>query len=427
MSISKSHLVVIVLSSLGFLALFSVVYAYSDSMKLDKISKNKKVIKSQKSTSTNKKEPKKAQKGLPQVKLASSSAYTKLPVADVETHRIQNSSGTVVLIPQSHKSPGSSESDKVNDKPTKAQKQIYRILEHIKNKFGVKDILAEGKIVNEDEKEKVASMKKLKEMRDTFARNVNKLKQNTTKEDTRYRDQFEELNQFIKKIDRKLYLAGAPYLLKANDSSIKIAGIEDKKLRQKSKKIVRNYLYQQDRIKDLKSNEPSNKLMLMSKKKKLVKLMELLQGSDNNSQAEVPQVLTKLDQNTAENSNIDQIIEDTKQSYNKIKSYYLKKQRETKLKDDNPGDTPSRANNPYDKVNDLEKLQLMHKKTEDKINEVIKDGRNVAVAENTADYINSNPTSKGILVFGAQHKEGVIKELNKQNLSVIVITPEIMR
>lgn len=358
-------------------------------------------------------------------KIKDISSYNNVPIADIKSYPKKDSQGTVVLIPQSHKSPGSSNNDSVNDKPVKAQKQIYKILEHLNSSFGLNHILAEGKLENEGEKEKVSSMRKLKKLRDELVANMEDLKKNTQQTNP---EVINELNHFVKKIDRKLYLAGAPYLLKTKNSSIQVVGVEDKELRKQSKEIVRNYLYQQDRIKELEGSSTNNKLALMSKKKKIIQLMELLKDNGNDSQEEIPLALTKIKQKakSKDNREAQDAAEKTKRSYNKIKAFYNKKQQESRLKNQKR-QAPSREDNPYDNIDDLSKLNQIHQKTKDKINDVVKNGRNVAIAENSKEFLENTNETHGILVFGAQHERGLIKELNKQNLNVVVVTPEIMK
>ena len=50
--------------------------------------------------------------------------------------------------------------------------------------------------------------------------------------------------------------------------------------------------------------------------------------------------------------------------------------------------------------------------------------RNKEAAENFARALKQEGEIVGVLQFGAGHKDGLIKELNSQGLSVVVITPE---
>ena len=52
----------------------------------------------------------------------------RLPIGNIEIHNAPDAWGAVALIPQSHRYPGSSPSDAVNDTAEAAQKEIYEIM-----------------------------------------------------------------------------------------------------------------------------------------------------------------------------------------------------------------------------------------------------------------------------------------------------------
>ncbi len=89
---------------------------------------------------------------------------------------------------------------------------------------------------------------------------------------------------------------------------------------------------------------------------------------------------------------------------------------------------PSRKDNPYKSVKDLQKLQAMLNETESRIQTVVIDKRNQETAENFTKALKAGNTTVGILQFGAGHEEGLVKELNKQGITVIVVKPsEVLR
>jgi nucleoside-diphosphate-sugar epimerase len=51
------------------------------------------------------------------------------------------------------------------------------------------------------------------------------------------------------------------------------------------------------------------------------------------------------------------------------------------------------------------------------------DNLSMGSRENFADAMKEKGIKAGVLQFGAGHKDGLIKELNKRGISVIVITP----
>ncbi len=86
---------------------------------------------------------------------------------------------------------------------------------------------------------------------------------------------------------------------------------------------------------------------------------------------------------------------------------------------------PQRQNNPYKKETNMLLLQSKLKQSDIQISSIIIDQRNKETADNFARALKQEDVNIGVLQFGAGHKEGLIKELQKQNLSVIVIDPKI--
>lgn len=71
------------------------------------------------------------------------------------------------------------------------------------------------------------------------------------------------------------------------------------------------------------------------------------------------------------------------------------------------------ADNPY---------QYLLKEKEQEIEKVVVEKRNLETSQNFTRILEQENKDAGILVFGAGHREGLIKELNRSDLSVIVIT-----
>lgn len=87
-------------------------------------------------------------------------------------------------------------------------------------------------------------------------------------------------------------------------------------------------------------------------------------------------------------------------------------------------DSPTITKNPYANEYSQAKLKLRVAWREKQINEVIIDRRNKETAVNFARGLEDTNQITGILQFGAGHKERLIKELNKNKISVIVVTPD---
>ena len=63
-----------------------------------------------------------------------------------------------------------------------------------------------------------------------------------------------------------------------------------------------------------------------------------------------------------------------------------------------------------------------HKHIRKKLNEIVLNQRNKETAENFSKGLWETNNNVGVLQFGAAHTKGLIRELNKQGLTVIVIT-----
>ena len=107
-----------------------------------------------------------------------------------------------------------------------------------------------------------------------------------------------------------------------------------------------------------------------------------------------------------------------------VKKIYLEiKDSENKKDAATAVGVPLRQDNPYVNISDLSVIQSKIKDSEAKIQTVVIDQRNQETASNFADALKSNKTNIGILQFGAGHEDGLVKELNKKGLSVIVVVP----
>lgn len=79
--------------------------------------------------------------------------------------------------------------------------------------------------------------------------------------------------------------------------------------------------------------------------------------------------------------------------------------------------------NPFTNISDVKKLQNLLKESDKKIEATVMDQRNQDAAANVAKAFEEYHTDLGILQFGAAHEDGLVKELQKQGLNVVVITP----
>lgn len=350
--------------------------------------------------------------------------YTDLPVGKIEQFPVQNSVGTVFFIPQFHKNPGSSASEKINDSAKKAQEQIYQILSFLISKSVTSLVVTEGELYGEVPTEKIAFLTQKVEQRNTLSRTYLKLKEAFAKEGLSKEETqrfIEALDKELARIDREIILEGAPFKLKAEGVNLVLFGAENKETREKSKILVRDYLYLQDRLSQVQTSanldrsyaagslDPTNPISFGGDKYK--ELLELLSykptGPDFSSVEKLARSQGK--QNLAE------IIQETKAAF-------------TSLHDNRPQkalvSAPSRQDNPYKNITDKESVQHLINQQESAIEKIVVDQRNKETAQNFLKALADNHQASGILQFGAGHAKGLIEELNKVGLSVIMIAPE---
>jgi hypothetical protein len=368
--------------------------------------------------------------------LNSEANFQNLPVSDVEVSQAEKSEGRVILIPQTHRSPGKSKNSEANDRPLKAQKEIFQILEEIDNKSNLETVMVEGKIEGKIPKEQIKSVTKLNRLRNSLATNKTKLKREMKESDISQPALVNKMNSTIKSMDRELYLVGAPYVLSAESESVTPVGIEDKKVKQKSAKIVKNYLYQKKRMQQLKlsgGNQGGVLAKLLARRSQNGSSQDLLErmknmfivadqsnGGVSNPKNRSSSLLIKNLKQKASNANnieLTQVISDIEQTYREIDRF--KQERELVSKEESSSGLGYR--NKYQNENSLSQLKREHQRTKQKIQSVVVEERNKVVAENVADRIKKKDSRAGVLVFGVGHKQGLVNQLNKQNLDVVTV------
>lgn len=349
-----------------------------------------------------------------------------LPIGKITTHKAEQEWGTAILIPQYHRYPGTESKDSINNSAKEAQEQIYEILPHIQEQYGTDLVMVEGELYGQVSAEKLESInKKITERNELSAehqRLVNLLKKDGfNAEEERCVKNFDRA---IAEINRDITLNGAPFKLKAEGKNIIIFGAENQSTREESKKLVKNYIYLQDREKQLRGYHPerlsfrdnqSNKLFSSDLKLLLSKLLKSRSSKDI-----LMNDLKKLKITAESNNNKEllRIIRDIEQTLRKSNNNTAVSGRMLATQS-----TQSREENPYRNVNSPDKIERMLQETEQKIDEIIVDKRNQETAENFANMLREKKGQNGIIQFGAGHEQGLIQELNKRGISVMVITP----
>lgn len=342
-----------------------------------------------------------------------------LPIAGIKKYEVENASGTAIFIPQIHKNPGSESRDKSNDAAEVTQGQIYEITELLNDKYGIDLVVVEGELNGLLSADKFIQIAKKVKERNFLALHLGKLKDMLSKKslDPKLENRLvQSLSQTIKDIDREIILQGAPYKLKAEGKNLTFYGTEVESTREEGKVIVRDYIYLNDRIQSLENTQVSR----TSQTQGLfpANVLDLLKNFSSKRSNTISRDMDSL-KSLAEEEDDKQLIttlEDLAQDLTDLKSGSKTVASASQ--------SPAREDNPYKSETNLNKLKELLKDTEKKIEKTVINQRNREAAESFAEALSATKEKTGILQFGAGHEKGLIEELNKQGISVIVITPD---
>lgn len=343
--------------------------------------------------------------------------YKGLPVAKIKSYTTPKPLGTVIFLPQYHKYPGSNAQDKVNDSAQKAQEEIYHILNFLTKKGNINLIMAEGEIFGKTSSLKTAKLADKIEKRNAFETECKKLEEslkNNKLDPSLEKSLFDNMHKELAKIDREIILAGSEFKLAAEDKNVVIVGSENEETRQKSAILVRDYIYLKDRVKQIENPQETKQASIFSNSSFTVDDLERLQNffSSNSLKSTFRSLESLAD--LQGNKELSELIQKVEKSF-----YNLKEEDQSKIELTN---SLSREENPYQDTNNLKTLKGKIAQDEEKIEELVVKQRNKETAQNFAKALKEKHLSIGILQFGAGHEEGLVKELNNEGLSVVVVT-----
>jgi len=344
-------------------------------------------------------------------------------VGRVEEHSVSDPAGQAILVLQKHQHPGSDSGDKINDAARQTQEQILDIVSTLHNKKGVDIIMNEGIVYGQGAQEKMNEVSREIELRNKFASALDKLKGAESSSLGIMDSLAQSGKEFLDRMDRAIILEGAPYVLKAQekDDDLRLYGAENRETRQKSAQIVRKYVYLQDA--QNRNGGSSGILEMLSRKKSAelgqsFSLKSLLEAQSSRGASGMEQEL-KLARRLCSflgSKEAEEAIMNLNRVYEKINNF------KSGNGDQEEKDLPSRSDNPYLSRSPQELQELMAE-TERQMEDWVIEQRNVDTAENFLRVIKQSKEDAGIIQFGAGHKEGLIQELKKRNISVTVITP----
>ncbi|MFA5062189.1 MAG: hypothetical protein WC526_03510 [Patescibacteria group bacterium] len=342
-----------------------------------------------------------------------------LPVT-MEQHPATSSWATAIVLPQSHRYPGSEIADPKNNNAVVVQNQIYNVISQLYNQNHINFVLAEGDLNGPVPADKISNLNQEIKLRNQFAEessNLNKiLSQNNSANQTCLTGFFNQTNKIISYLDRDIALAGAPYQLKAEGNDLALYGAENSSTREASANIVRDYVYLNDRLTQLGggSQLASASVSGASTNASMLALLSTLGGQKSQPlESYFPSLVTIAGTDAAASTAVNQL----KDTYHQLQTL-----DKVKNASEASASSPSRADNPYSSITDTTQIRTLISKNNDQLTDVVLNQRNEDAADNFAQNLKSQNLDTGIIIFGAEHTAGLIKDLNDKGISVITIS-----
>ncbi len=369
--------------------------------------------------------------------LGTQATYANLPVGKVENYSVENAKGVVIYIPQIHQDPSSPQSDPTNNVAVTAQNQIYQIEKFLVKKSGSPLILTEGELYGQVPSSEIGFLSQRIYLRNALAdklQTLEKVLKTTSVDPAAERNLIATTQQAISSIDREVALTGSAQELKANNNSVILYGVENQTTLDESKPLVRNYVYLQDRIAQLQTptTQTASTGIVATQTSAVIpaqvaQLMQLLQslGVGNTTTQNVFSYLTTKAQ-SAGKTNLADAVRSVASAYNQLAQNAQVSQPTTQTMAASTtasSASPSRSDNPYANFTNIQQLQNMMKTSETNLTKVVVDKRNSEIAANSLKALQETRQHSLILQLGAGHQDGLVKGLNAQGLSVIVVTP----
>ncbi len=354
--------------------------------------------------------------------LSNARTYQGMPVGEISSHPVDHALGTAILIPQFHHNPGTDPQEKINDAAETTQQQIYTVLQYLIEQHGIRMVMVEGEIFGNVSQEKIERLAKKIVSRDSFSAQCDTLEQALARDPLDPKTEGRLLNKLAqaeKEVDREIILKGAPLVLKAEGASLTLYGSENKKTQEASAKLIRNYIYLNDRAQELARaprQQKTTRQLFSGDIQEL--LLQLLSAEGTDAAAREFSTLTALAQKS-NNAQLTKLLKKTEDAFTQ-----LQEQDNSLSINTATNKTPSRSENPYQNIRSEKEIQELLEDTEEQIDTLVLEQRNSETAENFSKALVESNENVGVLPFGAGHKEGLVRELNARGYSVVVVIPK---
>jgi hypothetical protein len=337
-------------------------------------------------------------------------------IGKVEEYNVSDPKGTAILIPQTHQYPGSKSSDPVNDSAEVAQEQISEIIKYMSENSNVQFAMVEGALAGQIPQEKISLMSEKLEAYNNLETKISALKEEMENGNTDPKiiaSFAKDSDAILNLIRRDLILMGGAYMAKAEGADISLFGTEKADTLDQCAEIVRNQIYLRDRKKQLSEGNNGDIIALLRRFQQFSPVQANQQDSTKQKfQYDLSEIKNNCDGEDGIKTSVDEVV----QAFNSLISI--------KEPGSSQSASPSRDSNPYASVNSISRINNMLQTTEGQIEEVVVKQRNRETAQEFAKIMQSENFRTGLIQFGAGHKEGLVKELNAQGVSVIVVTPK---
>ena len=362
-------------------------------------------------------------KFLPSQELALKSSTSNLDFSDfanVEKHQVPNAKTTVVFIPQIHKDPTTQANDPKNDQAAGIQKEISGMLDKLVNDHNVTYVMDETDLYGPMPQDKVAKIKQ-------GHKNINEARASTEKLLRNYlaaggsqstADQIKKASeQKIASYERNIDLTGGAAVLAVTNPNAHVYGSQNEATIKEATRQLQRIVYMESRMNQLQPQQnPQGTGTSNTSSSSSTSILSMLGGSRSvnvNLQPVAILASTKEDQN---------LKDDIADAQSKLSELSTSANFETA-----PVASTQSADanqNPYANVSNLQQLTKEHDAAVTEFMKVAKDRRSQEATDNVVKMMETNGQKTSVLVMGQQHKDQLVENLNKQGVSVIVITPD---
>ncbi|MBI4433505.1 hypothetical protein HY632_01925 [Candidatus Uhrbacteria bacterium] len=333
--------------------------------------------------------------------------------------------GAVLLLPQLHRHPGSANADAVNDRAVRAQQQSYDILRELVQQRTVDVVMVEGELAGPVATEKRERAARRLAARDEMVRVQRAIHGAIAEAAPETRSRLEALARTIPaaitRANRDLLLDGAPYQLWAEGQLPTLWGSENSETRAASADLVRKQLYLQDRLAALTASSPSG---IPSQSARVAPqrsaVLAALRARHPSGKAKMPSAAS-----IANFSAADPVLAPFVTPL--ASAFATLRETEASLPSSATGMTgnaPSRAANPYARIQDPAMIRQLMEANETAIATTVLERRNAETVEYLVRALRERSGTISVLQFGAAHAEGLTQLLRAQGLGVLTVTPK---